>query len=144
MPHSIRFSELSNRKIRTRLIVAIPIIIVLLVSTSGLIFLNVSERYFRSGGMAQDINALLGNLKVYLFISVGASFFIGLVMAFAITLPINRLTLGTRDVAKGDLSKTVRINSEDEIGTLGKSFNEMLTSLNEHILESMTGGVIRF
>lgn len=142
MPHSIRFSELSNRKIRTRLIVAIPIIIVLLVSTSGIIFLNVSERYFRSGEMAQDINALLGNLKIYLFISVGASFFIGLVMACAITSPINRLTLGTRDVAKGDLSKTVRINSEDEIGTLGKSFNEMLISLNEHILESMTGGVI--
>ncbi len=137
-----RVSELSKRKIRTRLIVAIPIIIVLLVSTSGVLFLNVSERYLRSGEGLQDVNTLLKNLKVYLFVSVGASFLIGLILACAITSPINKLTLGAKDVAKGDLSKTVRINSEDEIGTLGKSFNEMLSSLNEHILESMTGGVI--
>ncbi len=73
--------------------------------------------------------------------SIAAGFF-GVILAYAITLPIKKLTTSVKQIATGDLTRTVQVNSEDEIGALGKSFNAMVSSLNEHIIESMTGGVI--
>jgi nitrogen fixation/metabolism regulation signal transduction histidine kinase len=47
------------------------------------------------------------------------------------TYPIQRLVLKVRKVAAGDLSVTVPVESSDEIGELGQSFNEMVQQLRE-------------
>jgi signal transduction histidine kinase len=47
------------------------------------------------------------------------------------TYPIQRLVLKVRKVASGDLSVTVPVESSDEIGELGQSFNEMVQQLRE-------------
>jgi signal transduction histidine kinase/CheY-like chemotaxis protein len=44
--------------------------------------------------------------------------------------PIRRLVYGTRQVARGDLSFEVKVNSRDEIGELAASFNQMTHFLN--------------
>jgi two-component system nitrogen regulation sensor histidine kinase NtrY len=48
-----------------------------------------------------------------------------------ITIPIQNLALATEKVASGDLSVKVQITSKDEIGTLVKSFNQMVSQLKE-------------
>lgn len=45
--------------------------------------------------------------------------------------PVRELTAGTRRVAEGDLSSHIRIDSRDEMGELGRSFNEMTMRLRE-------------
>jgi len=47
------------------------------------------------------------------------------------TYPIQRLVLNVKKVASGDLSVTVPVESSDEIGELGQSFNEMVQQLRE-------------
>lgn len=44
--------------------------------------------------------------------------------------PIRRLVYGTRQVARGDLTSEVKVNSRDEIGELAASFNQMTHFLN--------------
>jgi signal transduction histidine kinase len=45
--------------------------------------------------------------------------------------PIHRLVYGTRQIARGDLSHEVKVNSRDEIGELANSFNQMTLFLRK-------------
>jgi signal transduction histidine kinase/cell division protein FtsL len=51
------------------------------------------------------------------------------VLARMITRPIHRLVDGTVRIAKGDFSRVIPMSSKDEIGELGRSFNEMTSQL---------------
>ncbi|WP_341285293.1 methyl-accepting chemotaxis protein [Priestia megaterium] len=51
----------------------------------------------------------------------------------AIIRPINRLKAISEKVANGDLTQTVEIKSQDELGKLGESFNKMIYSLREMV-----------
>ncbi len=55
----------------------------------------------------------------------------GLRMARAVTGPINALAEGTERVARGDLDVVVQEQSNDEIGMLVRSFNQMTHDLRE-------------
>jgi len=48
-----------------------------------------------------------------------------------ITIPIKRLVKTTKRVAAGDLTTKAEVMSEDEIGQLARSFNEMMESLRK-------------
>jgi signal transduction histidine kinase len=57
-------------------------------------------------------------------------------LARRISEPINKLTDATRRVAQGDFEISVQASSEDEIGVLSKSFNQMTSDLKrqrEHL-----------
>ncbi len=57
-------------------------------------------------------------------------------LARRIADPINKLTEATRRVAQGDFEISVQASSEDEIGVLSKSFNQMTSDLKrqrEHL-----------
>ena len=45
--------------------------------------------------------------------------------------PIKRLNIGTKKVGSGDLNFKVKVNSNDEIGQLAGSFNQMIDDLQE-------------
>jgi methyl-accepting chemotaxis protein len=51
----------------------------------------------------------------------------------SITAPIGRLTAAVQSMANGDLSTRVVIDSRDEVGVLGASFNTMAQSLEERV-----------
>jgi two-component system OmpR family sensor kinase/two-component system sensor histidine kinase BaeS len=57
---------------------------------------------------------------------------LGSVLFFQIVSPVQRLTSAAQKIAAGDLSQRIPIQSQDEIGTLANSFNQMADSLAKH------------
>jgi signal transduction histidine kinase len=56
---------------------------------------------------------------------------LGLFMARTLTQPLRALTAATHSMAQGQLSQPVPVQSNDEIGELAQSFNQMVTDLAE-------------
>jgi signal transduction histidine kinase len=55
---------------------------------------------------------------------------VGILLARTITNPIKELTVATTAVAGGELGRQVTVRSQDEIGALATSFNQMSTDLS--------------
>ncbi len=60
---------------------------------------------------------------------------LGYVISRYILKSVRNLLIATRAIGKGDLTKEVAISSKDEIGELAMSFNSMILSLREIILQ---------
>ena len=100
-------------------------------------------------GFISVVGAILAtNLLVGVFITnvaVNRLWFtiIGLIMGLLLGYVISRyilksvrnLLIATRTIGKGDLTKEVAISSKDEIGELAMSFNQMILSLREMIIQ---------
>jgi signal transduction histidine kinase len=61
--------------------------------------------------------------------AVLASVFLGVLLARSLTRTLRELTVATVKVAKGDLEQQVPIRSNDELGELAASFNQMSSDL---------------
>lgn len=57
---------------------------------------------------------------------------LGSVLFFQIVSPIRKLTSAAQKIAAGDLNQRIPTRSQDEIGTLAVSFNQMADSLAQH------------
>ncbi len=68
-------------------------------------------------------------LLTLLVVAAGVLLTIFLVNIFV--KPVRRLVYATERVASGNLYQMVKVTSEDEIGTLARSFNRMVTSLQQ-------------
>ena len=55
------------------------------------------------------------------------------VLSFALTGKLRRLTLAVRRIARGDLSTRSRVDSSDEFGLLSRNFDAMADKLQENI-----------
>jgi two-component system, NtrC family, sensor kinase len=53
----------------------------------------------------------------------------GIFIWLMVNIPVRKLTYGTEEVAKGNLSHRIRLYGNDEIGSLAKSFNSMAGEL---------------
>ena len=62
-------------------------------------------------------------------ISGGIAILLGLVLAHVILKPVKVLTTAANHMAKGDLDQRVDVKTSGEIGTLGKTFNLMASSI---------------
>jgi len=134
-----------KKRVRTNLMIGIPLLIIILVFGAQIFSYYIVRINFLKLIDDHDIvvfNQVITFLERQIWVASVASGIFGIILAYAITLPIRKLTFSAQQVATGDLTRTVQIGGEDEIGALGKSFNAMVSSLNEHIIESMTGGVI--
>lgn len=69
-------------------------------------------------------------------LAVGATF--SILVSRAIMVPIDNLLDGTRKVAAGDLTRRLNMRSGDEIGLLGKAFDDMTDNL-QRLVANMTG-----
>lgn len=58
-------------------------------------------------------------------------------ISYIIIKPVKDLEFTTSRIAKGELERRVNVNSSDEIGQLGKSFNKMASKLQETINDSV-------
>ncbi|MCG8685312.1 MAG: HAMP domain-containing protein [Desulfobacterales bacterium] len=65
--------------------------------------------------------------------SIAALFF--LVISHKIAGPIHRFELDIQRVAKGDLATRIRIRKNDQFQELAISLNQMISALNERVLE---------
>jgi PAS domain S-box-containing protein len=83
----------------------------------------------------EPINKLtlyLAGLGLLMIILMGLA---ALLISRQITRPIERLAVAAAKVGAGDLGQRVRVESSDEIGQLGTTFNTMATSLQATTLE---------
>lgn len=68
-------------------------------------------------------------LSVVALLVIFCAIWFGFQLAKTITIPIIKFAEGTKRVADGDLTFRIDFESDDEIGTLVKSFNSMTTEL---------------
>lgn len=67
--------------------------------------------------------------------SLGVTIVISFILSKSITDPINEITEKASKLAEGDFNQTVEVRSEDEIGTLSKTFNFLTSELKMSISE---------
>jgi signal transduction histidine kinase len=81
----------------------------------------------------RDVRAVLGDLRVRWILSTAAALLlsgaVGLLLSRAIARPVRRLTDAAAAVSQGDLDQQVPIATEDELGGLSSTFNEMTARL---------------
>jgi serine phosphatase RsbU (regulator of sigma subunit) len=84
-----------------------------------------------SEGMTGFMHKQMKHLIFFFLIALIVLRFIGYFFARKIAGPIEALSEISGNVAKGDLSKTAAITTNDEIGELAKNFNHMIEGLRE-------------
>ena len=62
---------------------------------------------------------------------------VGMLLTWSITRPVRQMTKVAEKIINGDLSHAVPVTSQDEIGTLARTFNLMTDKLN-HSMESLS------
>jgi methyl-accepting chemotaxis protein len=78
-----------------------------------------------SAPLVAQKDQLIRILCVIAFGVLGAAILLTWLLARSITKPVGELVKTVRQVADGDLTRRVEVRSQDEIGELGRSFNEM-------------------
>lgn len=61
--------------------------------------------------------------------------FLGLVLAKQMVEPVIEMAIETRLIADGDIDRQIRVRTEDEIGELGRSINEITKHIREKVEE---------
>ncbi len=118
--------------------------------TIGVIYLS---------GSLQGVDNTLSEVKTILLTGVLLAlvicFFLGVVLTRTITSPIKEVTDQANYMAGGDFSRKIKVQSTDEIGQLGDTFNYLAEQLSrtideiysekskvEAIIQNMTDGII--
>jgi signal transduction histidine kinase len=77
---------------------------------------------------------LLSRITLLLVLGAGGGTLVALllsvILAQTLTRPLRELTAATRAVARGNLAQEVPVRSQDELGTLAASFNQMSADLS--------------
>lgn len=102
-----------------------------------------------------QLNAKLNTYSNILLLATTIAFIFALGLAFmlyrSIASPIQLLVEGTQEIGRGNLEKRIEIDSNDELGQLGMSFNRMAENLNkitfskeyvDDVIESMGDALI--
>jgi adenylate cyclase len=86
-------------------------------------------------GLSTSSRASLADLGLDVIVAVLVAFTISfeltLLLSRSVLSPVRELVDATERVKRGDMSARVAVSSGDEIGQLARSFNEMLTGLEE-------------
>ncbi len=82
----------------------------------------------------QDIDSHLANLNRSQYLNALLMFFVmtsfvGIFIWIVVNIPVHKLTLGTQEISKGNLDYRIAARSNDEIGRLASSFNQMADEL---------------
>ncbi len=119
-------------------------------NTFGVIYLS---------GSLQSVDDTLNEVKTILLSGVGlalaVSFLLGIVLTKTITLPIGDVTEQANYMARGDFSRKIKVQTSDEIGRLGDTFNYLADQLSftinemssekskvEAIINNMSDGIV--
>jgi two-component system sensor histidine kinase YesM len=70
---------------------------------------------------------------------IGFALFISIIISYALTRPLHKMTLLMKEVQKGNLNVGFNVKYRDEIGVLGNQFNRMIIRIKQLIDEVYTG-----
>ena len=92
---------------------------------------RVQSRRVQFGGwtIAQLFVVMLGIIAVLFLIIQGVALLMGLALARSITSSIHELFTGTERVRHGDFTHRIHVYSNDQLGDLAESFNQMTGSI---------------
>ncbi len=76
-------------------------------------------------------------------VACAVAILLGLFLTWQLTDPLRKLKTAAQGIAAGDLSQRVDIKSKDELGDLGRAFNEMAENLAhaEELRQNMTADI---
>ena len=111
----------SGVPLRWKLLGALPLINVI----TGVVVSGLSQH---ERGSLEDLGL---DVVVAVLVAFTLSFELTLLLSRSVLSPVRELVDATARVKKGDMSARVAVSSGDEIGQLARSFNEMLTGLEE-------------
>ena len=77
------------------------------------------------------IRTMLYAMGVALVLAVGAAVALGLLFSRQIVAPLGRLTDAAAQISAGNLDTRVKVLARNELGILARTFNEMITQLQE-------------
>lgn len=92
------------------------------------------------------INKMLYSLLIWLLIGLTVAIFVAFWFSRRLTKPILEIATVVQQVGQGDLSKRVKkLQTNDEISTLGQSINDMIQGLIEHfnLQKFVSGGTLK-
>ena len=96
---------------------------------------DVNDYFLKIGVSSEGITSIIRKQMKYFVIFFLVALiilrFLGYYFARKISGPIETLSEISTEVAKGDLSKSVPVDTKDEIGELAKNFNHMVEGLRE-------------
>jgi adenylate cyclase len=107
--------------LRWKLLGALPLINVI----TGVVVSGLSQH---ERGSLKDLGL---DVVVAVVVAFTLSFELTLLLSRSVLSPVRELVDATARVKRGDMSARVAVSSGDEIGQLARSFNEMLTGLEE-------------
>ncbi|MCM3632080.1 cache domain-containing sensor histidine kinase [Paenibacillus camelliae] len=81
--------------------------------------------------LMKDSLVVRNSIALALFICIGLAILASVVVAYRITLPLRKLSRLMRKVEQGELLVQFPVQSGDEVGRLGHSFNMMVSKLSE-------------
>lgn len=107
--------------------------------------------------MYEVMRSILGNMFLALVIGIFISVVLGFVLSKTLIRPLKRLQSSASQMAEGHFTGKIKVNNDDEIGSLTKDFNYMSEALEtsmiqmaaeknkvETVLLYMTDGVMAF
>ena len=141
----VELTYVGRKRVQVRLVLAIPITICTFVFGYSLLYMGLFHVLIRSGTITASVERLeqaLTLIKYQLIGGVVLSALVGVLLAYAIVLPLRRLTVTTQRIASGDLTQRVNVPPDDELGALGAAVDDMTRSINRQMLETISGGVL--
>ncbi len=90
------------------------------------------EKYDASLRMIRDSYYLRAGLVAF-FLALAATLIVGLILFFFLTRRLSTLSDAVRAFEKGDLTRRVRTGGSDEMGALGRAFNEMAATIEADV-----------
>jgi two-component system sensor histidine kinase BaeS len=84
-----------------------------------------------SGNEQQVLNRLNRGVFLAGLVSVALGLVISLALAYTLLRPVRALTIASQKLAEGDLTQRVEVHGNDELATLGHTFNQMADSLQQ-------------
>lgn len=140
----------ARQKIRYRFIIATPMLTSLLVIGLGFVIINMLQQELLTPNLTKlgehdlvsHITTAINHVTITVIIASFLACVAGIVMAMTVTNPIKRLMLDAASIASGDLTRKNMFKAEGELALLGTAFNEMVASINEYMLRSMSGGLL--
>jgi signal transduction histidine kinase len=81
--------------------------------------------------MDQELAEVKKTVGILILLVVGIGIGVTIFLVQIIVTPIGQLVLATQRIARGDLSHPVAISTNDEIGDLARSFNQMVEQLED-------------
>jgi len=93
---------------------------------TGILYVGLLEQKFTDMERKTTLS-FLGVTFAGMLLALAVSY----VLADSVTKPVGRLVAASKELANGNLSHHVQVNSRDELGELGKTFNLMSASLKE-------------